>query len=77
MTTEIETLRVQVATMRKIIRIAWNNARNGYDYDGGNIQDDLYNAGLLEKRPATESDTQIYDCEVGDTVYSPTRLMTA
>ena len=77
MTTEIETLRSQVAAMRKIIRIAWNNARDGWDYDGGSIQDDLRAAGLIKERSATESDTQIHDCEVGDPIYSPTRLMTA
>ena len=77
MTTEIETLRAQVAAMRKIIRIAWDIARDGCDYDGGSIQDNLHAAGLIEARPATESDTQIHDCEVGDPIYSPTRLMTA
>ena len=75
MATEIETLRAQVSAMLEIIHNAWDCASDGYDYDGSSIQEDLLTAGLIEQRPATESDAQKYECEVGDPIYSPTRLM--
>ena len=72
---EVEHLRAQVAALSAIVQAAWNCSRDGCDYDGGSIQDDMVKAGLLVSRSATEAEADECDCEPGDELFFPSDLM--
>jgi hypothetical protein len=50
--------RMQIDAMSQIVRFCWTCVRDGYDVDGGELQDRLIGVGLLEEGEVTEEDCQ-------------------
>lgn len=65
----------QVRAMSIIVRKAWYCSRNGWDYDGADIQEDMAKVGLLTVRPATEVEAEAADCDPGSNLFFPSDLM--
>jgi hypothetical protein len=61
-------IQAQRDALAKVVRVVWHAAREARDLSGGDIEDLMFGAGLLEARPATAKEAEMYDCAPGEPV---------